>query len=191
MAAVAADVLREAPFGRFALAGLSMGGYVVLEMMRQAPERISRLALLDTSGRADTPEQTKRRVEFIELAVRGRFIGVSEALLPMLVHPDRMGDESLVATIKTMARNTGRAAFIRQERAIMSRSDSMPHLAAIACPTLVLCGRDDALTPLVCHEELAARIRGAELAVIERCAHLSTLERPAEVTEALKRWLAW
>jgi len=189
MAGLAARVLRDSPFERFALAGLSMGGYIALEIMRQAPERVMRLALLDTSARPDTPEQSKRRFDFIELAERGRFAGVTEAVLPQWVHPDRLGDRPLIATVKSMARNVGRAAFIRQERAIMSRIDSRPHLAAIACPTLVLCGREDASTPPALHEEIALGIAGAELLMVERCGHLSVLEQPAVVTAALQRWL--
>lgn len=189
MAALAGKVLNEAPFDRFALAGLSMGGYVALEMMRQAPGRIERLALLDTSARPDTAEQSARRLDFIQLAERGRFIGVSEALLPSLVHHDRLEDEALICTIKTMARNTGRRAFSTQERAIMSRQDSRPLLPSIACPTLVLCGRDDKLTPPALHEEIAAGIPGSTLQVIDDCGHLSTLEQPAEVSRALRAWL--
>ena len=189
MTGLAADILSEAPFERFALAGLSMGGYVALEMFRQARQRITRLALLDTSARADTPEQAQRRLGLIALAKRGRFMGVTDALLPLLVHPTRLEDEELVVAIKEMARNTGRESFIREEQAIMSRGDSRPLLAEITCPTLVLCGRQDQLTPLERHEEMAAAIRGARLEVIEDCGHLSTMERPVEVNAALQRWL--
>jgi len=190
MAEVAADVLRDAPFENFALAGLSMGGYVALEMTRQAAHRVIRLALLDTSARADKPEHSKRREDLIALAERGRFLGITDTLLPLFLHRARLGDEKLVATVKKMARNTGKEAFIRQERAIMSRVDSRPLLPAIACPTLVLCGRQDALTPLAGHEEMARAIPGASLQIIEDCGHLSTLERPAQVSAALARWLS-
>jgi pimeloyl-ACP methyl ester carboxylesterase len=189
MADVAADVLREAPFEKFALAGLSMGGYVALEMMRQAAQRVTRLALLDTSARADTPEQLNKREGLISLAKRGPFLGVTQALLPFLLHPARLSDRKLVATVKEMAKNTGGETFIRQERAIMSRADSLPLLPSIACPTLVLCGRQDTLTPLDRHEEMAARISGSRLEIVEECGHLSTMERPAETSAALRRWL--
>jgi pimeloyl-ACP methyl ester carboxylesterase len=190
MAGVAADVLRDAPFERFALAGLSMGGYVALEIIRQAHQRVDRLALLDTSARADTAEQMEKRRGLIALARRGRFIGVTQALLPLFIHKSRLADEQLVTTVKEMSRNIGRDAFIRQEEAIMSRADSRPLLAAIACPTLVLCGRQDAVAPLDRHEEMANGISGATLKVIEECGHLSTLERPADVSEALRAWLS-
>lgn len=189
MAEIAAEVLRDAPFEKFALAGLSMGGYVALEILRQAPHRVLKLALLDTSARADTPEQSQRRLSFISLAERGRFLGVTEALLPVFVHPSRLGDPQLVATVKKMAEGTGREAFIREERAIMSRADGRPHLGEIRCPTLVLCGRQDAITPVERHEEMARAIVGSKLEIIEDCGHLSTLERPGEVSAALKDWL--
>ena len=190
MADVAADVLRDAPFETFALAGLSMGGYVALEMMRQATQRVLKLALLDTTARGDTPEQTRRRMDLISLAGRGRFLGITDILLPMLIHRSQLANRELASTIKRMAKNTGRDAFIRQERAIMSRTDSLPLLPRIACPTLVMCGRQDALVPLSLHEEMAARISGSRLEIVEECGHLSTLERPAETSAALARWLA-
>ena len=190
MAGVAADVLREAPFERFALAGLSMGGYVALEIVRQAAHRVERLALLDTSARADTPEQLDKRKGLIELARRGRFIGVTQALLPLLLHRARLSDEKLVNTVKEMARNIGKEAFIRQEHAIMSRVDSLPLLPTIGCPALVLCGRQDALTPLERHEEMANAIPGASLHIVDDCGHLSSLEQPAAVSGAFMRWLS-
>src|SRR5882724_12184399 len=189
IADVAADVLREAPFEKFALAGLSMGGYVVLEMMRQAAHRVLKLALLDTTARADTPEQTQKRRDFISLAERGRFLGITDILLPMLIHRSQLTNLELASTVRKMAKNTGRDAFIRQERAIVSRADSLPLLERIACPTLVMCGRQDALTPLERDEEMAARISGSRLEIMEECGHLSTMERPAETSAALRRWL--
>lgn len=188
MAAMACSVLNAAP-KRFALAGLSMGGYVAQEILRQAAGRVLRLALLDTSARADTAEQSARRRGLIELAQKGDFKGVTSRLLPLLLHPDRLADEELTAAVTAMAERVGKDAFLRQQRAIMGRSDGRPSLAAIACPTLVLCGRQDALTPVPLHEEIAARIPGAQLEIIENCGHLSTLERSREVTAALQRWL--
>lgn len=189
MAGVARDVLSDAPFPDFALAGLSMGGYIALEIMRQAQQRVSKLALLDTAASPELPEQTQRRLAFITLAERGKFLGITDALLPLLIHSSRAGERALTDVIKSMARNIGKEAFVRQQRAIMSRSGSLPLLASIDCPTLVLCGRQDALTPLARHEEMAAGIRGARLEIIEDCGHLSTLEKPAEVNVALRRWL--
>jgi pimeloyl-ACP methyl ester carboxylesterase len=188
--ALAAAVLREAPAERFALAGFSMGGYVALEMIAQAPERIARLALVDTSARPESAEARERRLRLIELAASGKFSRVTEVLLPMMLHASRLADPALLAVVRDMARRTGEDAFVRQERAIMSRADSRPRLAAIGCPTLVLCGRDDQLTPLEGHEEMAAAIPGATLTVLGTCGHMSTLERPEAVSAALRTWLA-
>lgn len=190
MAGVARDVLADAPFASFALAGLSMGGYIALEIMRRAPRRVTKLALLDTAATAELREQTQRRMELIALAECGEFPRVAEILLPLFIHPSRLAERVLTDVIKSMANNTGKDAFVRQQRAIMSRTDSLGLLPAIHCPTLVLCGRQDALTPLARHEAIAAAIKGALLEVIEDCGHLSTLEKPAEVNAALRRWLA-
>ncbi len=133
--------------GPFALAGLSMGGYVAFEVMRREPGRVLRLALLDTSARADTPEQTARRRGLIELAQKGRFLGVTPRLLPQLLHPDHVRDHTIANTVVQMARSVGREGFLAQQRAIMGRPDSRPGLGRIGCPTLVLGGRQDVVTP--------------------------------------------
>jgi len=185
---MARDVLRRAQ-ETFALAGLSMGGYVALEIMRQAPERVTALALLDTSARADTQEQTQARLDLLGFAEAGRFAEVPRLLLPRILHPARLADEDLVSTVVSMASVVGPEAFERQERAIMARPDSRGDLASINCPTLVLCGREDRLTPLHLHKEMAERIPGAWLHIVDECGHLSTLERPAQVNAALSDWL--
>jgi pimeloyl-ACP methyl ester carboxylesterase len=188
MTGMARRVLAGAPL-RFALAGLSMGGYVAQEIMRQAPERVARLALLDTGARADTEEQTARRRGLIELAEKGEFKGVTPRLLPLFLHADRLGDEALVGAVMAMTERVGKDAFLRQQRAIMGRADSRPSLSAIKCPTLVLCGRQDQLTPLDLHEEIAALIHGAHLEIVEACGHLSSMERPWDVSVLLRQWL--
>jgi pimeloyl-ACP methyl ester carboxylesterase len=189
MAGLAASVLAAAP-PEFALAGLSMGGYVAQEIMRRAPRRVQRLALLDTSARADSDAQRRRRQALIALAAKGRFKGVTPRLLPLLVHEARLADAGLVDTVMAMAERVGRDAFLRQQQAILGRIDGRADLAHFRCPTLVLCGRQDALTPLDAHAEMAALIPEASQVVIEECGHLSTLERPQAVTAALRRWLA-
>lgn len=188
MAAVARRILDAAP-PRFALAGLSMGGYVALEIVRQAPERVGRLALLDTSARPDRPDQTERRLAQIALADGGRFADVPDQLFPLLVHPAHVDDQGLRDTIRAMADEVGPDAFVRQQRAIMSRPDSRPGLAAIACPTLVLAGEADQLTPPELAEEMAGAIPGAVLAIVPGAGHASTLEQPDAVTRALAGWL--
>ena len=188
LVAMAERVLAEAP-PRFALAGLSMGGYCAQEILRQAPERVLRLALLDTSARADTDEQRARRRGLIELAQKGQFKGVTPRLLPLLIHPDRLEDTDLTTVVTGMAERIGRDAFLRQQKAIMDRPDGRADLAVVGCPTLVLCGREDALTPLELHEEMVRLIPDARLAIVEQCGHLSTIERPDAVNAALRRWL--
>ena len=185
---MARRVLDTAP-DRFALAGLSMGGYVALEIMRLAPERVSRLALLDTRARSDTPEETARRRGLLELSAKGEFRGVTPRLLPLLIHPDRQADDALTGVVMAMAEAVGREGFFRQQQALIAREDRRDLLGTIAVPTLVLCGREDALTPLAMHLELAAAIREATLVVIPNCGHLAPLERPQAVTRQLLGWL--
>lgn len=188
---MAATVLRDAPWDRFALAGLSMGGYVAQEIMRQAPQRVTRLALLDTRSRAEMPTETMRRRQLMALAESGgSFTPVTNRMLPFLVHESRAGDAALVKVIREMAQSTGLEAYVRQQNAIIARPDYGPTLRGISCPTLVLCGRQDRLTPLIDSEQMAAAIPGAKLVVIEECGHISTLERPEEVNAALRNWLA-
>lgn len=187
--ALAHAALAQAPAERFALAGLSMGGYVAQEIMRQAPERVERLALLDTQARPETPEARERRLVLMELAEKGDLMGVSDRLMPLFVHGSRLADAPLVELIKDMAKNVGKDAFLRQQRAIMDRPDSRESLWKIRCPTLVLCGEADMLTPKDRHEEIAAAIRGSTLVVLPGCGHMSTLEKPLEVNRALSTWL--
>jgi pimeloyl-ACP methyl ester carboxylesterase len=188
LAAMAGRVLAGAP-PRFALAGLSMGGYIALEITRQAPHRVAKLALLDTGARPETPEQTAARLPRIELAKAGRFAEVPDNQYPILVHRNRYADETLKVLVRTMAEETGPEAFLRQMHAVMARPDSRPGLAAIACPTLVLVGEGDQLTPPALSREIAAGIAGSRLVVIPDAGHLSTVERPQPVTKALVEWM--
>jgi len=188
IASMARRVLATAP-ASFALAGLSMGGYCALEVIRQAPNRVRRLALLDTGARPDTAEQSSRRRGLIELAEKGEFKGVTPRLLPLLLNPEHLKDKALTGRVIAMAHRVGMAAFIRQQKAIMGRIDSRPFLPKIACPALVLCGRQDQLTPLALHEEMHALIPGSVLEIVDKSGHLSTMERPRDVSAALRIWL--
>ena len=188
IAGMARSVLEMMP-ARFALAGLSMGGYVALAIVRQAPERVGLLALLDTKAGRDSPARTAARKSFIEQARSGAFKGVSRRVLEMYVHPDRLRDAGLADAVLAMTARVGRDAFLSQQAAIMGRPDSLPGLPEIACPTLVLCGRQDGPTSVECHQEIAAAIPGAKLTVIEDRGHLSPMERPEEVSAALSAWL--
>ena len=128
-------------------------------------------------------------LEQIALAESGRLAEVAELLFPLFVHRDRHSDEDLKRVVRTMAEETGPEAFVRQQRAIMARPDLRPHLASIRCPTLVLVGDGDQLTPPPLSEEIAAGIAGSRLVVVPECGHLSTLERPEAVNEALVEWI--
>ncbi|MFL5184479.1 MAG: alpha/beta fold hydrolase [Microvirga sp.] len=187
--AIAARLLRETP-DRFALAGLSMGGYVALEVLRQAPERVARLALLDTSARPDSVEASQDRERLIALAEAGRFQDIQSKLWPRLVHPDRQADRALQDIVFGMMQDTGAEAYGRQQRAIMARADSRPMLPGIEIPTLVLVGEGDAITPPAIAREMAEMIEWASLVVVPESGHLSTLEQPERVTQALRLWLA-
>jgi pimeloyl-ACP methyl ester carboxylesterase len=187
---MAQDVLAGAP-PSFALAGLSMGGYVAHAIMALAPERVTRLALLDTSAIADSPAAKERRRALIEMSKVGRFRGVTDRLLPVLVHADRLTDVALTDRVKAMAEHVGPEAFFRQQTAIMGRPDRREQCRNYAVPTLVMCGREDALTPVALHEEMAGLIPGARLAVVEQCGHLSTMERPQAATVMLRDWLLY
>jgi pimeloyl-ACP methyl ester carboxylesterase len=187
---MAASVLRDAPWKEFALAGLSMGGYVAQEIISKSPGRVKKLALLDTRSRAELPAETERRRALMALAQSGRnFTPVTNRMLPFLVHESRVKDAPLVEVIREMSERTGFEGYIRQQNAIIARPDYRPMLPSIACPTLVLCGRQDKLTSLENSEQIAAAIPGAKLVVIEECGHMSTLERPREVNEAMRNWL--
>jgi len=188
MPALARRILAEAP-PRFALAGLSMGGYIAFEILRQAPERVARVALLDTAARADTPEASAARRLQMDLAVSGRFSEVIEALFVRVVHPSRREDAGLRELMRLMVSEVGVDGYLRQQTANITRSDSRATLAAIRCPTLVLVGDSDELTPPERAAEIADGIPGARLVVVPDCGHLSTLERPQAVSDALREWL--
>jgi len=188
MAAIARSILAAAP-ERFALGGLSMGGYISYEIVRQAPQRVTKLALLDTGSRADAPERAAARRELIATAEREGARRAQQLLMPVLIHKARLVDKPLVQTIEQMADDIGVEAFRRQQTAIMSRPDNRPFLPSITCPTLVLVGREDALTPVELSLEIAAGIPGAKLEIIPDCGHLSTMEQPEAVNRALRKWL--
>jgi pimeloyl-ACP methyl ester carboxylesterase len=189
IAAIARDVLEAAP-PQFALAGLSMGGYVAFEIMRQAPQRVTKLAIFDSSARADTPEQQERRRLLLAMSRAGQFKGVTPRLLPLLVHPERLQDTALTNVIMEMAERVGRDAFHNQQTAILNRADSRTLLKDIRCPALVAGGRQDAITPPELLEEIAAGIAASRLEIIENCGHLSALERPEAVNSLLRQWLS-
>ena len=185
---IAANILSSAP-PRFALGGLSMGGYVALEIMRQAPERVIKLALLDTSARPDTPEQAEQRRRLLAQAKGGDFKGILRQVMAALPHPAHREDQALLEVNVRMGLTVGLDGFERQTQAIIGRADSRPHLADIKVPTLVLVGDGDPITPPFLSEEIAAAIPNATLVVIPECGHGATLEQPEAVNRALITWL--
>jgi pimeloyl-ACP methyl ester carboxylesterase len=188
MAEIAAAILATAP-PRFALAGISMGGHISLEIMRQAPERVIKLALLDTSARADTPEQIAQRRTLVAQARAGNFHSLVEQLMGVVLHPKQQNNAALREVIFRMSLTVGIDGFARQQEAIIARIDSRPSLAAISVPTLVLVGDSDLLTPPDRAEEMAAAIRGARLVVVAESGHGSSLEQPDAVNQALTEWI--
>jgi pimeloyl-ACP methyl ester carboxylesterase len=188
MAELASATLEQAAEGQLILAGLSMGGYVALEIMRQAPERISALALLDTSAHPDTKESSANRQALMKLA-ETNLPAVIEKLIPKLVHPSQLSDKHQTDAIKAMAETLGKDTFIRQQQAIIGRADSRPSLSKINCPTLILCGADDVITPPEVHKEMHLEIKNSTFVTIENCGHLSTLGQPEKVTATLRDWI--
>jgi pimeloyl-ACP methyl ester carboxylesterase len=188
VAAMALRVLTEFT-GPFAVVGHSMGAYVAFELLRQAPERIERLALLGASARPDAPAETSRRQDLLAMRERVPFRGITPPLMALMIHRDRLADTALTREIEAMALRVGKDAFLRQFRAIVGRPDSRPLLPSIRCRTLILAGREDALAPLAEQEALAAAIPGARLELLDRCGHLAPLERPEAVSGMLAQWL--
>ncbi|GMN02865.1 alpha/beta fold hydrolase [Erythrobacter sp. MTPC3] len=167
----------------FALVGLSMGGIVALEMHRQAPERISHLALLNTTYRADRAGPT--RLKQLERVRQGELdLVLRDELKPNYMHPDNRSQERL-DLLARMAGTLGEEVFERQTRALMQRENYADQLGRIDCPTLVLTGADDEVCPPEVHCEMAKRISGSELQIVPQCGHLSALEQPDAVTSAL------
>lgn len=184
---MARAVLDAAP-RRFALAGHSLGARVALEVVRQAPERVERLALLDTGVHPVRPGEAEKRQELIDLARREGMAALAARWLPPMVHPDRVRDPALMDPLAAMVCRASPDIFERQVRALLARPDAAAVLPGIRCPTLVACGRQDAWSPLSQHEPIAAAIPGARLAVIESSGHMSTVEAPEAVARLLLDW---
>ena len=188
MGAIARRILAEAP-PRFALAGHSMGGYIAFEIMRQAPQRVAKLALINTQARPDTPEISERRRRQMARAKAGEFHAILDELFPLFVHPSRRDDAGLRQLLHDMGDDIGADAFVRQQTAVIGRADSRPTLAAISCPTLVLTADADNTIPSRLSVEMADGIRGAKLTLTPNCGHLPQVEQAQATSEALAEWL--
>ncbi len=187
---IADDVLAKAP-PTFALAGLSMGGIVAFEIWRQAPGRVTHLALIDTNPYAESPARRSMRIQQIRDALDGRLRELAtESLKPIYLAEAHRDDQELLDTILDMALGLGPDVFRNQSVALMGRPDSLETLPGIACPTTVICGAEDVLCPPAYHETMADRIPGARLVVLENCGHLASLEQPDAVTAELKELIS-
>ena len=187
---MAAQVLDAAP-ARFALVGLSMGGILAFEIWRQARERVTHMALLDTNPHDESEERQSLRLEQIETALSGglRTLAI-ESMKPLYLAASHRDDEALLGLLLDMALTLGPEVFRQQSLALRDRADSVPTLATIDCPTLVLCGAEDKLCPVGYHELMARDIPDARLRVVEDCGHIASLEQPDTVTRELAALLA-
>jgi len=189
MADMARAVLDAAP-SAFALAGFSMGGYVALEVLRQAPERVTRLALLDTTARADTPQKEAARRTTIAACERGEFANIIDDLIQVLLHPDRQ-QTPLAQVVRDMAARVGAETFVRRVRAIATRADSRELLRAARLPVRAICGREDAMISVAEHVEISGLAPRGRMSLIEQCGHMTVLERPQATTALLRDWLLY
>jgi pimeloyl-ACP methyl ester carboxylesterase len=182
-------VVDQMPAEKFALAGLSLGGMLAVEIMQFAADRVTRLALLDTGMRSQNEAERAVRRARIRLANEGHFELVLGMQMTRFIPAYRLPDKALVDDVMTMCGEIGVEIYKRQEELAAIRTDRRPDLPRIKCPTTVICGRDDAATPLFLSEEIAKAIPVASLVVIEKCGHLVTMERPEETNTILKMWL--
>ncbi len=189
MADMARSVLAAAP-ERFALAGFSMGGYVALEVLRQAPERISRLCLVDTSARQDTPEKRAWREKVLAMCARGQYADVITDMFRILLHPEHQRDP-LLGFVRAMTERIGADVYARRQRAQMTRSDSRGLLATTSIPVRVICGRQDAMSSLVEHNEIAEIAPRGRISIIEECGHMAPIEQPHAVSALMRDWLVY
>ena len=186
--AMAQRILACAP-PRFALAGVSMGGMIALELLAIAPERVTHLALVDTNARPDSlGRRTYRRVANFVVGMTRDFRRASERSVPSLVHPAAPDD--VRTELVEMAVRVGPQAYIRQSRAVASRRDLRSVLPRVAARTAVVVGRDDRLTPVALSQEIHALISGSTLHVVPDCGHLPPIEKP-QIMAALLRAFAW
>lgn len=174
---------------KYAVAGHSMGGRVALEMFNLAPERMNRLALLDTGVHPQSPGEKLIRQEYIELAQRGGMKAVADKWIKPMVHPDRHKDKDLIERIAAMVARTTVEEFVGQIHALLKRPDAGAYLPRIKCPTLLLAGRQDNWSPPGQHEAMLKQVTHAAFIIIEDSGHMTPMERPEAVTNALRGWL--
>lgn len=186
---IAADILESAP-DRFAVAGISFGGHICFEIIRQSPTRIAKLALLNTSARGVTSHEKRQRTDIIKLINRGRYVGLTKKLAETYICNNAPRKRELVNEILEMSEEVKCDSFIRQQKALLSRPDSRRLLKRIECHALIVGGREDIQTPLELQMEIRSEIPNSNFLALENCGHLSPMEKPQEVNRALKKWLA-
>ncbi|MFE7084185.1 alpha/beta fold hydrolase [Priestia megaterium] len=184
---MAKDVLEQAP-DRFALAGFSMGGNVAIEVVKQAPKRVLKLALLDINPNPPRPEQIEGWKTFIGMAREGEFASITpHYLLPNMVSPN--AEDQISSTIIKMAEHIGKDTMIKQMTALINRPDGRKTLQGVECPTLLLTGEEDVLCTTDTHKEMNKHLSHSELVIIKNSGHMTTLEQPEAVYSALHNWL--
>jgi pimeloyl-ACP methyl ester carboxylesterase len=186
--AMAERILSEAP-ARFAVCGLSLGGYVAFELVRRAPGQVTHLALMNTSARPDTDERSEQRERSVRAARIGAFKGVTPRFLPTILHPDHAADPAMAEIVLEMTERVGRVAFERQQHAAILRPDCRPLLSLIACPALVVGGAEDRVAPPALQLEIATGIANAQLEILEICGHLAPIEQAETVNQLMRAWL--
>lgn len=186
---LAKKVLHKAP-AKFALAGLSLGGIVAMEIFRQAPERVLKLALLNTTANPPYPAQQDGWNEIISELETGGFRSiVEEKFIPNLLYKDHPQKKDLLLTIDAMVENVGEKSYLNQLKAVTLKPNGNEVLPTIKCDTLLLVGKEDVLCTAEMHKEMHKKVPHAELVIIEQCGHLSTIEQPEQVTDAMRKWL--
>ncbi len=188
LGAIAEDIIAGAP-DRFAVAGVSMGGYLCFEILKRVPERVTRIALIATTADPEAPDVTGRRQIMMELAEQRQLVAMWREYLPRFLHEDGWRDEAIIDTLLKQAFEVGTYAFLQHHRAMIKRSGYCDLLPEIRCPTLIVSGRHDRATPVPAHEAMARAIPSAELLVLDRCGHMPPLEKPAAVSAAMRNWL--
>lgn len=186
--AMAQRVLADAP-ARFAVCGLSLGGYVAFEIVRRAPDRVTHLGLMNTSARPDTVDRSTERSRSVRAARIGTFKGVTAHFLPSILHPAHAADPKMAEVVLAMTERVGRVAFEKQQNAAILRPDCRPLLSAIRCPTLVVGGAQDQVTPPMLQTEIAIDIRDAQLEILDPCGHLAPIEQAETVNRLMRAWL--
>lgn len=186
---IAESVLKEAP-ASFALAGFSMGGRVALEVYRRAPDRITHLALIDSSVHPIAEGEAEKRQPMLDLALAEGMEALADAWLPRIAHPSRLDDAEFMGKLREMALRFTPQDYVDEVKALLTRPDARPVMDMISCPTLILAGESDPLSTPARNEEMAKMIPHAELVILEDCSHFPMLEKPEETNAALRRWLA-